>query len=319
LSGYTHTFGHSRFNLGNLISEKDEFGMHKVVGTEGTFATWLVSGAANGVRDVPIPDPAIGVYPGGPDAQNAAVKSYFVAAGLPEGQVASISADGTVYMRGQYVLEGSYSLLHRGWEGVPIDDSIAFAFFDAKGRSASEQVYWPEIPSEVLTQARAFQKMLADPAQKAAYVEKLPASSRVAKLVIHHTSWFWQGSFQAQACCRGANTVDPCFDISGHLVRLPGDDGSSADGGAADADAGSEIVCPISDSGRFVDLPSGACAGVGSCAIELDNSCRPGLTAVPALPPVFECQCVSTQWQCVVTGGGMGLVPCGDSGAPERE
>ncbi len=288
--------------------------MHKHVGTEGTFATWLVTGAANGVRDVPIPDPVIGVYPGGADAQNAVVKSYFVTAGLPEKQIASISADGTVYLHGPYVLEGSYTLLHRGWEGVPIDDSIASAFLDAKGRSASEQVYWPEIPGEILAQARAFQKLLADPAQKAAYVAKLPASSRVANLVIHHTSWFWQGSFQAQACCRGANTVDPCFDISGHLVRLPGDDGSS-DGGVVDADAGSEIVCPISDSGRFSELPSGTCEGVGSCAIELQSVCRFPGDFVPVYPPVFDCQCVLNQWQCAVTGGGgMGLIPCGDAG-----
>jgi hypothetical protein len=313
LSGYTHTFAHSRFDLGNLVAEKDEFGMHKLVGSDGTFATQLISGAVVGTHnDVPFPDPTTGVYPGDADTQNAAVKSYFLAAGLPESQIALISSDEAVYMHGQDVLVGSYSMLHRGWDGVLIDDSIAFAAFDAQGRSADEQVYWPEISSEVLAQAREFQKMLADPTQKAAYLQRLPASSRVANLVIRHTSWFWQGAFQAQACCRGANTVDPCFDISGHLVHLPGDDGWSTDGGAADADAGSEIVCPISDSGRSSELPSGACVGVGSCAIELASVCRPG-DFVPAQPPVFDCQCVLNQWQCLLTsGGGMGLIPCAD-------
>ena len=319
LPGYIHTFSHSRFDLGTLVTEKDEFGMHKLVGTDGTFATEMVSAAATGIHNnVPFPDPATGVFPGGSDAQNAAVKSYFVGAGLPGDQVASISADGAVFMHGQDVLEGSYSMLHRGWNGVPIVDSIAYAAFDAKGRAADEQVYWPEIPSDVLAQVQAFQKMLADPTQKAAFLEKLPASSRAPNLVIRHTSWFWQGSFQAQACWCGPIPVDPCFDISGHIVQIPGDDGSSADGGTADADtdadAGPELVCPTSDSGIFSDLPAGACVGTGSCAIELDNICRPGIPVRASMPQMFDCQCVSNQWQCVVTGGGMGLLPCPDAG-----
>jgi hypothetical protein len=57
--------------------------MHKVVGSLGTFATQLVSGAATAIPNVPFPDPAFGVYPGDADAQNAAVRSYFVTAGLP--------------------------------------------------------------------------------------------------------------------------------------------------------------------------------------------------------------------------------------------
>jgi len=289
--------------------------MHKLVGTDGTFATEMVSTAATGIHNnVPFPDPATGVFPGDSDAQNAAVKSYFVGAGLPGDQVASISADGAVFMHGQDVLEGSYSVLHRAWNGVPIVDSIANAAFDAKGRAADEQVYWPEIPSDVLAQVQAFQKMLADPAQEADYLEKLPTSSRVPNIVIRHTSWFWQGAFQAQACWCGPTHVDPCFDISGHIIEIPGDDGSSADGGTSDADAGPEIACPISDSGIFADLPSGTCTGVGSCAIELDNSCRPGIAFRSTLPRMFDCQCVLNQWQCAVTGGGMGLIPCSDAG-----
>jgi hypothetical protein len=94
-------------------------------------------------------------------------------------------------------------------------------------------------------------------------------------------------------------------------------DGGAADGKATDGDGGSEIVCPVSDSGRFAETPSGACVGTGSCAIELDNVCRPGIVAVPAEAPVFECQCASHQWQCVVTSGGLGVIPCGDAGAPD--
>lgn len=326
LPGYTHTLAHSRFDLGSLVGEIDESGMHKVIGTDGTFATELASGAVVATHDdVPFPDPRTGVYPGDADAQNAAVRSYFVTAGLPEDQIASISADGTGLVQGENVLSGWYSLLHRGWQGVPIVDSMADAAFDAEGRSAFEQVYWPPIPGAVLAQASALQKMLADPVQSAAYLMKLPASSRDGIAVIRHTSWYWQGPFQAQACCRGSTPASPCFDREGQLVQLPGDDGRAADGGAIDGpdgneaggtDAGGEaqVVCPISESGTFVDLPSGTCSGVGSCAIELDNTCRPGLAFVPSVPSVFDCQCASGQWQCHVVSGGLGLRPCGDAG-----
>ncbi|HEY8925580.1 MAG TPA: hypothetical protein VIU64_14435 [Polyangia bacterium] len=61
LPGYIHVFGRSRFDLGGLVREVDEFGMHKVIGTDGTFATQLVSKAAVGVHNVPFPDPSTGV------------------------------------------------------------------------------------------------------------------------------------------------------------------------------------------------------------------------------------------------------------------
>ena len=223
LPGYTHAFERSRFDLGNFVSEMDEFGMHKVFGSRGTFSTELVSAAAVALPNVPFPDPETGVYPGDSDAQNAAVQSYFITAGLPADQVASVSADATGAVHGQDVLSGWYSILHREYDGVPIDDSMAFAAFNASGKSASEQVYWPEIPGDVLEQVRKFRAMLADPSQRAAYVQKLPASSRDAILVVHHTSWYWGGPFQAQACCRGADRTDICLDISGHVVDLPDD------------------------------------------------------------------------------------------------
>ena len=324
LQGYVHAFSRSRFDLGTLVSEIDQFGMHKLVGTDGTFATELVSEATVGSHnDVPFPDPNTGVYPGDADAQNAAVQSYFTAAGLPSAQIESISADEAVLAQGGDVLVGWYSILHRGWNGIPIDDSIADAAFDAQGRSVSEQVYWPEIPGAVLAQARTFQDLLADAARRAAYLEELPADSRTPVLVIRHTSWYWQGPFQAQACCRGSQPGDPCFDMDGRLVTLPDDSGSAEDGGLSDsgvgldADAEPPVVCPESASGRLSELPSGSCSGGGSCAVELDNSCRPGFSYTSNKPPVFECHCVSLQWQCDSISGGMGLIPCDDAASQD--
>lgn len=108
-------------------------------------------------------------------------------------------------------------------------------------------------------------------------------------------------------------TVAAC---SSHTDSRPVSAASGGDGGDGGSDGGPEISCPISDSGRFEETPKGACVGVGSCAIELDNSCRPGVSVVPSTAPVFECQCISNQWQCVVKSGGFGISSCDDAGAP---
>jgi hypothetical protein len=218
LPGYVHRFDRSRFNAGDIVAEIDESGMHKFVGTNGTFATDLATKAVVGMADVPIPDPVFGVYPGTDSDQNAAVRAYFVSAGLPDGQVASVSAFGTGFVKGDDVLEGWYSLLNRTYEGIPIVDSIATALFEADGRSGHEEVHWPEIPAQVLEQALAFQTMLADPARQADFIQKLPAGSRAGGLVIRHTSWFWDGAFRAEACWRGPASNDLCFDSLGHPI-----------------------------------------------------------------------------------------------------
>jgi hypothetical protein len=102
----------------------------------------------------------------------------------------------------------------------------------------------------------------------------------------------------------------------GSTAACGGDSGSHEANVASAGGAGTELTCPVSDSGRFEATPTGACMGTGSCAIELDNSCRPGVTVVPSTPPVYECHCASNQWQCVVKSGGLGLITCGDAGGP---
>jgi len=220
LPGYNHEFAKSRFETGEIVSELDQFEMRKIVGTVGTFSTQLVSGAVVALPNVPFPDPAFGVFPGDADGQNAAVRSYFVNAGLPENQIASVSAYEAGLVRGDSILQGWWSVLNRAWDGIPIDDSIATAAFDANERSSAEQVYWPVIPGELLEEVRAFQDMLSDPSQRDAYIQKLPASSRDAVIVIRHTSWFWKGPFQATVCCRGHDLNGLCFDMKGHPTHL---------------------------------------------------------------------------------------------------
>src|SRR3954465_7684246 len=107
-----------------------------------------------------------------------------------------------------------------------------------------------------------------------------------------------------------------CGASSSPVDGLPADSGAWDGDGApeADGDGGAEIEGPVSDSGIFEDLPSGACVGAGSCAVELDNSCRPGVSVVPTTRPVFECRCISDQWDCIPKSGGLGLQSCDDAG-----
>jgi hypothetical protein len=81
-------------------------------------------------------------------------------------------------------------------------------------------------------------------------------------------------------------------------------------------DTGSDaarVQCP-SESGVVSELPSGACEGTGSCALEVRGECGPGIRAIPATPTGYVCQCSSATWTCTIVSGGYGLIPCPDAG-----
>src|SRR5664279_5072304 len=81
----------------------------------------------------------------------------------------------------------------------------------------------------------------------------------------------------------------------------------------AGGDAASRVRCPT-DSGIVSEPPSGACEGSGSCALEVDAKCGPGVRAVPGSPTVYICECASGTWSCKIVGGSFNIVTCGDSG-----
>jgi hypothetical protein len=63
----------------------------------------------------------------------------------------------------------------------------AFARFDTNDQTTFETFYWPEIPADVVTQARAFHDQLAAPGALAEYKAKLPADAQGdGHVVIHH-------------------------------------------------------------------------------------------------------------------------------------
>jgi hypothetical protein len=103
---------------------------------------------------------------------------------------------------------------------------------------------------------------------------------------------------------------------TGGASNSSGTGGASNSGGTSgttDMDA-SITFCP-SATGHVTQLPTGTCSGTASCDLIVDAQCGPGITAIPATPPTFKCQCASGNWNCSVIAGGLGLIPCTESDA----
>jgi hypothetical protein len=329
IPGYVHTLARSRFVIGKITGETDEFGMHKIIGDDGVFATEIVSQGVTAIPDFEVPSPTGQYFPGGYVAQNAEVVSYLTGAGLPADQILSVTDDetgvsrwsggdsGDIFDPKNVVVVTWFTVFHRGYEGVPIEDSTGWAILGSHGESLEEKVFWPAIGQDVVTELEAFQAVLSDPNTQAAFLARLPSGLSGGHLAIHHTLLEWQGPFEAHPCYRGVlGGTSLCFDLSGNLLQLADETNgnvtpdASATGSAATPDA-SALVCPESSS----RVPSGACTGAGSCVVEVQVTCGDATSGyIPESPPVYQCNCPSGTWQCTqVPGGGFGVISCGSA------
>lgn len=230
-AGYTHALERSKFALGTKAVSRAEFGMQKAVGDQGVFAT-MPTGLTLGMPNADARSRQKAAYPGGPDAHNKAVRSYFVGAGLPSDQISEVVPFAAMHSEGAVAdgMKGAvanaklgyyFSVLRRQVDGIPVADSLAWARLNVDGEVVIESVYWPAIPEAVITKARDAQARLADPAMRSALVAKVPGASE-GKLVIHHTPGFYQGAFEAVATydIAGDGGKVHHFDISGAAVDL---------------------------------------------------------------------------------------------------
>ena len=167
---------------------------------------------------------------------NIAVRNYFVQAGLPEAQIASVTEQAVMENGGREgeptnpsmaIFDYWFSTVNRqSPSGVPIVDSFAWARLNADGDSVFEAVYWPSLSSTVLAEADALQKLISDPNSKPAYLAKLAADTNAdlehGRVVIRHTPGVWSGAFAERASfdVPTANKVVH-FDISGARFELP--------------------------------------------------------------------------------------------------
>jgi hypothetical protein len=199
------------------------------------FATEIVSQMAVATTNAGVA--SVMPFPGGASAQNQAVSAYFIGAGVPLDQVASVTAlSGFASVVGPSPASPSAtvlatwtdSVLCRGYGGVAIPDSFAWATLDADGKSVAESVYWPEIAATTMQATASFEQTLADPERAAEYMSKLPSGVQDGGLAIHHSS----GE-------KTAFTAAPYFDVTlaGAVLHFDPD-------GSAQQLPGSESPCP---------------------------------------------------------------------------
>jgi hypothetical protein len=208
LPGYAHLLSNSHFAMGTSPVARTEYGMDKIVGSEGTFATFPITQMVLAVPNADAPSKQVARYPGAGSDHNAAVLAYFVGAGLPQNQVGPIEVHSRV--RGSIQTSGSLSTstpelvaytsyVTRQVGGVQIADSYAWARLNANGDVVTESVYWPEIQGSVVDDATAFSAVLADPAATASFYASLPSDvlAKTGTLYVHHTPGNWNGAFEA--------------------------------------------------------------------------------------------------------------------------
>ncbi|HEY2729516.1 MAG TPA: hypothetical protein VGK52_06210 [Polyangia bacterium] len=180
LTGAAYDVTKSRFAFGSTPVRDDANGFIRWVGADGVVAIEQSGGEIGsmngGAPEVGLPD-----WSTDPTALGAHVTAYFESFGVSSCQVTDAQA-----------LGGSGGLtidLVRSIGGIIVGESSAYAKFNNQDQSTSEGFYWPAIPADVVTSARAFHDMVADPAQLAAYKAKLPADAQgEGGVVLHHTS-----------------------------------------------------------------------------------------------------------------------------------
>jgi hypothetical protein len=255
---YAHTLGASRFAVGDGSHQETEGPFNRVIGDKGVFFVDTVTGASlavpNGVA-LPKP-PADAQAPGSyspealnypqplttnPEEHSAAVKAYLVAAGVPASEVSGTHVTTTMAGGGpvrdglqpsQSKLLWYTTHLERSLAGIPVETSYAFAALDNAGKVISEGVYWPAIPTNVVSNARAFAEKLAAPRERAAFMARVrkakpDAGDTAGSVRIVHTSGGYHGPFQALAVYstvvpspRGGKVQILRFDETGARVRL---------------------------------------------------------------------------------------------------
>jgi hypothetical protein len=107
----------------------------------------------------------------------------------------STDGGGAVFVAGP-----TTAILERAIDGISVVESRGVAQFDVDDQTTSESCYWPEIPADVVSAARAFRDQLAAAGALAAFKAKLPADAQGdGSVVIHHHVTGAPGAFVAVA------------------------------------------------------------------------------------------------------------------------
>jgi hypothetical protein len=195
VAGYYHTLDRSRLAIGTGVHAVTEFGMQKMVGSNGVFAVLSASGWSMGLPNATAPSRSVGPLTSDADIHNAAVKSYFIGAGLPADQIGWVNAHATMSVSDAPASEGGSSppafqsfttAISRQINGIPVSESFAWARLNQNGDVVIEGVYWPDVPQTAVNDALALQSVLADSTQSVTYKAKLPQTLAPGRVIIHH-------------------------------------------------------------------------------------------------------------------------------------
>jgi hypothetical protein len=199
IPGFTQTFTTTKFQTGGSVSNQTAGVFTKWVGSDGVFAIAGDNGAAKGVMNAGVP---FTPYAGTESDHEALVRSYFVGAGLPAGQIGPMHTNFTANGDGApgtpEVVKSVWfsSIVTRTAGGISVAESHAWARLDVSGNVVAEDVYWPPLDSSVVSDAVALAQTVGDAASALTYLGKLPFASSVSSagsVVIHHTSEFVRG------------------------------------------------------------------------------------------------------------------------------
>ena len=214
LRGAPYDVTRSRFAFGSQPTRDDANGFERWVGVDGVVAI-DASGGELGSLNGGAPEATLPDWSADPAALTAHVRAYFETFGVDACQDQSAQIDGG---------SGGRTVgIARAVDQIPVAESLAYARFDDADQSTSEGFFWPTVPADVVTNARALRDQLTDPTALAAYKAKLPAAAQGdGQVVIHHTSSFTTGTLRSAAT----------YDVleSGGDLGQPSMDSFDADG-----------------------------------------------------------------------------------------
>ena len=207
VAGYQHGPEHSQFAVGEHPKQLEQYGYLKSVGAQGAFATKRTNGSTLAVPSAHAPSLRLSPFGGSSDDHDSFVKNYFVKLGLPGEQIGSVRGMTLLDAQGRAEeasrpfprITAYYSRLERAVDGMPVAESFAWARVNSRGETVHEAVYWPSLPATVLTQARQFRQLIADPQRRRTFESRLPVSGRAGAVVIHHSSATMDPPFQSFA------------------------------------------------------------------------------------------------------------------------
>jgi hypothetical protein len=228
IPGFRHTHGSSRLPLGALQSAVNDGTSTRFVGSDGTFIEWsngFSKGSAHGgsaaISAAPLTTSS--------SQHTTRVLAYFKAAGIPQDQLGTPSITTQMLRTGvtngpelSHTLVGYTTILARVVDGVPVDDSHAWARFNINDDVVAEQVWWPALPSSVHADVAAFRAMLADPNANSNFRAKLTAdlAGKAGELRIHHSLPLATRSFFAVTLDFAVSNVTRSIDLNGNVPDL---------------------------------------------------------------------------------------------------